>query len=117
MKEARVDETLDVIGDQMLIYIPPQAMDGYEWYMKNQEYSQQVAVELQTRSQTAEEAVIELVNKFVEEIKDENIDQKEKFNWIDANKLKQVFAIKPRHQMDEDDGEFIILKECFLFPC
>lgn len=109
MKEARVDETFDIIGDQMLVYIPSQAMDGYEWYKKNMEYSQKAALELQIRSQTAEEAVIELINKFVEESKEENIDQEEKFKWIDLNKLKPVIGIKSRRQIVEDNGELIIM--------
>lgn len=109
MKDARVDEIFDVIGDQMLVYIPSQAMDSYEWYKKNMEYSQKAGGELQTRSKTAEEAVIELINKFIEEIKEENIDQEEKFKWIDINKLKPVLAIKPRRQIVEDNGDLIII--------
>ncbi|KAG8306517.1 hypothetical protein J6590_045685 [Homalodisca vitripennis] len=104
MKEARVDETLEVIGDQMLIYIPPQAMDGQEWYKKNLDYCHNISNELQTKSQTAEEAVIELINKFVEAIEDPNIDAEEKFDWLDPEKLvKPVFVIKPRGQADDDD--------------
>lgn len=105
MKEARVDETLEIMGDQMLVYIPPQAMDGLDWFKKNQDYCQQISRELQTRSQAAEEAVIELINKFVEAMEDPSIDQIEKFNWFDFNKLgKAVFVIKPRGQGNEDDG-------------
>lgn len=97
LKEARVDEALEVIGDLILVHIPPRAMDGQDWYKLNVEHSNRMALELQMKSQSAEEAVVELINKFVEGIKDENIDQEEKFRWIDPNKLeKPVFAIKPR---------------------
>lgn len=114
MKEARIDDTLEVIGNQKLVFLPPTAVKIDELWNKNVEHGRQMAKDLQTRSQAAEEATIELIDKFVKTVDDPNIDNEEKFHWLDVhNLLKGGGVIKP-HNLD-DEGKYFILHNCTTF--
>uniref|UniRef100_A0A1B6CZR9 AAA+ ATPase domain-containing protein n=2 Tax=Clastoptera arizonana TaxID=38151 RepID=A0A1B6CZR9_9HEMI len=105
MKETRIDEIMELMSKQMLIFLPQHAMDPQELYTKNIEYGIKVAKELYVRSRAAEDAVIELINKFVAAVDDPNINEKDKYNWLD---LKYV----PKNRQDGfDEKEGGISKE------
>lgn len=108
MKEARIDEFMEVISKQILVYLPPQAMELQELYKKNVEYGKQIAKDLYVRSQAAEDAVIELINKFVEAVDDPDIDEEEKYHWLDLG-----YVAKNRQggfEEKEGDGKIVIVE-------
>lgn len=89
MKEARIDEVLDLMSKTSMIYLPAEALTSVELRDKNSAYHEEVARELEMRSQTVEDNVIELVNKFVGSIHGILIDEIEKYHWLNHEKISK----------------------------
>ncbi|XP_034837309.1 dynein axonemal heavy chain 8 [Maniola hyperantus] len=90
MKEARIDAILKSIAKTLLVYLPEAAVDPNCFYEDNLVRRDEIALDLQQKSCNAEVAVIELINKFLDSVPSQTI-QDLKDNWLDIEKaLKQV---------------------------
>ncbi|XP_075210479.1 dynein heavy chain 8, axonemal kl-3 [Lycorma delicatula] len=87
MKEARIDEVLEVMSKTSMIYLPSEALPSIDLRKKNMEYQETIAQDMEMRSNAVEDAVIELINKFVSSIHSPLIDEEEKYFWLNYEKI------------------------------
>lgn len=91
MKEARIDEIFLTISKIEII-----KLSGYPCYPEefSKNISQNVikiSQELSIKSATAEQAVVDIINKFMELISDPNLDES-KYGWMDPSKVDKPIA-------------------------
>lgn len=86
IKEARVDEVFESISEAILLQLddipkhPSQLLDD------NIEFGLIVAADLEVKSSAAEKALRTIINKFMDFIIDESV-QDVKYNWMDRDKI------------------------------
>lgn len=89
MKEARIDEVLDSIINILLVYLPTDPIFPSEFLTMNIQHREKVVKEIELKSSTAEKAVVDLINKFMDTLTQPEL-QEGKYNWLDVEK-----AVKP----------------------
>ena len=86
MKEARVDEVLESISEIILVKLDDYAKTPAQLLDDNIAYGLATAVDLEIKASAAEKAVTTIINKFVDFIIDETV-QDIKYNWMDPDKI------------------------------
>ncbi|KAJ8938536.1 hypothetical protein NQ318_016906 [Aromia moschata] len=90
MKEARIDEVLENLANTTsIVYLPVDAISPSNFLEENIKYRQHITTEIEKKSETVEQCVIDLINKFVSIIDQPEL-QEDKFNWLDPEK-----AVRP----------------------
>lgn len=86
MKEARVDEIFESIADAILVKLNGQPKAPTQLLDDNIAFGNTVASDIEIKSSAAEKAVITIINKFMDYIVDESV-QNVKYNWMDPEKV------------------------------
>ncbi|XP_034179159.2 dynein heavy chain 8, axonemal kl-3 [Osmia lignaria lignaria] len=86
MKEARVDEIFESIADAILVKLNGQPKPPTQLLDDNIAFGSTVASDIEIKSSAAEKAVITIINKFMDYIIDESV-QNVKYNWMDPEKV------------------------------
>ncbi|KAK9298339.1 hypothetical protein QLX08_008257 [Tetragonisca angustula] len=86
MKEARVDEVFESISEVVLVKLDDYAKTPAQLLDDNIAYGVTVAADLEIKSSAAEKAVTTIINKFMDFIIDETV-QDIKYNWMDPDKI------------------------------
>ncbi|CAD1473088.1 unnamed protein product [Heterotrigona itama] len=86
MKEARVDEVLESITEVVLVKLDDYAKTPAQLLDDNIAYGLATAADLEIKSSAAEKAVTAIINKFMDFIIDETV-QDIKYNWMDPDKI------------------------------
>ncbi|KOX80134.1 Dynein heavy chain 8, axonemal [Melipona quadrifasciata] len=86
MKEARVDEVLESISEIILVKLDDYAKTPAQLLDDNIAYGLTIAADLEIKSSAAEKAVTTIINKFMDFIIDETV-QDIKYNWMDPDKI------------------------------
>ncbi|XP_030752815.1 dynein heavy chain 8, axonemal [Sitophilus oryzae] len=89
MKEARIDEVLEVIGKTSFVYLPNEPLPPADFLQQNINFSNSLIKDLQLKSSTMEKCVTDLINKFLSVIDTPEL-QANKYKWLDAEK-----AVRP----------------------
>ncbi|XP_044745141.1 dynein axonemal heavy chain 8-like [Coccinella septempunctata] len=89
LMEARIDEILNQIANTSLLYLPTEPLMPKDFLQANIEYRRLIVVEIENKSLAIENAVVELINKFLSQIDQPDL-QENKFNWLDPER-----ALKP----------------------
>jgi dynein heavy chain len=89
MKEARIDEIFESIANTKLIEFVNYPQYPLQFSSGVTEFSIKVGYELGIKSSTAEQAVKEIINLFVDLIKDSSI-EKTKYDWLDSSKVSKA---------------------------
>lgn len=98
IKEARVDEALESMTDVSILHVVDEAMDLQEMLDDAAIVRDQACKELLLKSQSTEDAVTELIDKFVAPLDlPEN-----KYQWLEQDKVFKVLASQTR--LNEDYG-------------
>lgn len=127
MKEARIDEVLDTLSTTTLVYLPPDAILPSEFLSLNEDHRIKIgmklylcnyadviwvtlisAKEIELKSSTIENCVIELINKFLSVIDQPEL-QENKYNWLDPVKAVKPIGSTSRLLMSADAGNVIKL--------
>ncbi|XP_076166225.1 dynein heavy chain 8, axonemal kl-3 [Ptiloglossa arizonensis] len=94
MKEARVDEVFESISEATLLKLDNYPKQPSDLLDDNLAYVNAVGTDLEVKSSAAETAVIMIIDKFMDCIIDESV-QNIKYNWLDLNKVhKNISRIK-----------------------
>ncbi|KAJ8670776.1 hypothetical protein QAD02_002035, partial [Eretmocerus hayati] len=88
MKEARIDEIFASIANTTLMEISNHPEYPEEFSKNILEFTTKVGFELGIKSSTAEQAVIGIINKFVDLITDPKLAEV-KYNWMDPSKVNK----------------------------
>lgn len=88
MKEARVDEVFESISEAVLLQLDGHAKTPTQLLDDNIAYGLTVAADLEIKSSSAEKAVTAIINKFMDFIIDETV-QDVKYNWMDPDKIQR----------------------------
>ncbi|XP_048268511.1 dynein axonemal heavy chain 8 [Bombus terrestris] len=88
MKEARVDEVFESISEAVLLQLDGHAKTPTQLLDDNIAYGLTVAADLEIKSSAAEKAVTAIINKFMDFIIDETV-QDVKYNWMDPDKIQR----------------------------
>lgn len=88
MKEARVDEVFESISEAVLLQLDDHAKTPTQLLDDNIAYGLTVAADLEIKSSAAEKAVTAIINKFMDFIIDETV-QDVKYNWMDPDKIQR----------------------------
>ncbi|XP_043247781.1 dynein axonemal heavy chain 8 [Colletes gigas] len=86
MKEARVDEVFESISEIILLKLDNYPKKPTQLLDDNVAYANIVGDDIEIKSSAAENAVITIINKFMDFIIDESV-QNIKYNWMDLQKL------------------------------
>ncbi|CAL7938026.1 unnamed protein product [Xylocopa violacea] len=86
MKEARVDEVFESISEAVLLNLDDYPKSPIQLLKDNIAYGLTIAVDLEIKSSAAEKAVITILNKFMDFVMDESV-QDIKYNWLDPDKI------------------------------
>lgn len=86
MKEARVDEMLELISGTILLKIDNYPKTPTDFLKDNIHFINIVAHDLEIKSSMAEQVVIQIINKFMDSITDPNF-QDIKYDWMDPEQL------------------------------
>lgn len=86
MKEARVDEVFESISEVILVKLDDYAKTPAQLLDDNIAYGLTIAADLEIKSSAAEKAVTTIINKFMDFIIDETV-QDIKYNWMDPDKI------------------------------
>ncbi|KAF7401630.1 hypothetical protein HZH68_007450 [Vespula germanica] len=86
MKEARVDEVLELISGTILLKIDNYPKTPIDFLKDNIHFINIVAHDLEIKSSMAEQVVIQIINKFMDSITDPNF-QDIKYDWMDPEQL------------------------------
>ncbi|CAK9824517.1 Dynein axonemal heavy chain 8 [Anthophora retusa] len=86
MKEARVDEVFESISEAMLLKLDDYPKEPNELLEDNIAFGLEVTADLAIKSSAAEKAVTTIINKFMDFITDETV-QDVKYNWLDQDKI------------------------------
>lgn len=104
MKEARIDEVLDNIAAESLVYLPGKPLPPSKLIELNVEHRKMKEKEIELKSSTAERAVIELINKFLDVITQPDL-QEGKYDWLDPNKALKPVGSTSKIHMGEEAGK------------
>ncbi|XP_076295220.1 dynein heavy chain 8, axonemal kl-3 [Lasioglossum baleicum] len=88
MKEARVDEVFESISEVVLCKLDSYPKTPYELLDDNVAHVNAVGHELEIKSLSAEKAVVTIINKFIDFIVDETVEDI-KYNWMDLDKVNK----------------------------
>ncbi|XP_076759064.1 dynein heavy chain 8, axonemal kl-3 [Xylocopa sonorina] len=86
MKEARVDEVFESISEAVLLKLDDYPKSPVQLLEDNIAYGLTIAADLEIKSLAAEKAVITILNKFMDFVIDESV-QDIKYNWLDPDKI------------------------------
>lgn len=86
MKEARVDEVFESISEAILIQLSDDPKHPIQLLDDNIAHGLSVSADLEIKSSAAENAVITIINKFMQFVIDETV-QDIKYNWLDPDKI------------------------------
>ncbi|XP_043790719.1 dynein axonemal heavy chain 8 [Apis laboriosa] len=86
MKEARVDEVFECISEAILIQLADDPKHPIQLLDDNIAHGLLVSADLEIKSSAAENAVITIINKFIQFVIDETV-QDVKYNWLDPDKI------------------------------
>lgn len=91
IREARVDRVFQAISKIKIIKFFDQAYTPYDFARYNKKYVADILIELQTKSSSAEKAVIEIINKCLGLFDESSEEQSEanKYEWLDIDKINR----------------------------
>ncbi|KAI4469354.1 dynein heavy chain family protein [Holotrichia oblita] len=103
MKEARIDEVLDSIARMCFVCLPDSPIKPQELLELNLQHRAKLAKEMELKSSTAEKAVIDLINIFMDTVTQPDL-QAEKYNWMDPERAVKPVGSSSKLLMGEDAG-------------
>lgn len=114
IKEARIDEVFEAISDVKIIRFFDRAHSPSDFTKNNQKYGQEILAELQIKSNAAEKAVLEIINKCLE-LFDEPGEgrQEQNFDWLDLDKINR--PVWSQAKLDKSPFEPGFSSSFFLF--
>ncbi|XP_022920277.2 dynein axonemal heavy chain 8 [Onthophagus taurus] len=101
MKEARIDEVLDGLAKVCFVYLPDEPVMPAELLELNKNYRKKITKEIELKSSTVEQAVVDLINKFMDTVIQQDL-QSEKYNWMDSEKAVKPVGSSSKLLMCED---------------
>lgn len=104
IRDARIVEVLDSISTTHIIYLPPvSALTPTEFFQTNIDFQNSAGKELESKSNTAEEAVMELIGKFLVTI--DELEEDQRNEWLDPEKATKPFDSREQtNAISEDAG-------------
>ncbi|XP_026672559.1 dynein heavy chain 8, axonemal-like [Ceratina calcarata] len=86
MKEARVDEVFESVSDVILLKLDDHPKSPSRLLDDQIAYGKTVGEDLEIKSSAAEKAVVTIINKFMDFVKDESVENI-RYNWLDPDKV------------------------------
>ncbi|KAK9893078.1 hypothetical protein WA026_023570 [Henosepilachna vigintioctopunctata] len=120
--EARIDDVFNQISNTSLVKIPDEPMLPQDFLNANIAYVREIVTNLRNQTMAIEDAVISLINKFLGQIDNPNL-QENKYNWLDPEKvLKPVgsgsrLTAEPISAFKEVNKKIVITLESIHNEC